>query len=242
MSINGFRNNFRLAAAFQRAVVCAVVSCIMLSYGEEVAANELGASLAVTSDYTFDGVSQTVSKPALQLGAYYEHESGLSLGLWGSNVDLGPINTANVELDYTLSYNAKFSTLFSIEIGASYYQYLGNGTSLFDFNENHAKLTFNKNTSATIFYADDRAIYGRTSRLKLRHNIKLASSYALGLETTFVDDRGSRIDWFHYRIGLTRSFNQFNAEISYENTNIDQRIDPQNISDGRFIVTIRLGE
>src|SRR5690554_6265151 len=61
------------------------------------------ANVAVTTDYTFRGISQTLEEPAVQGGMDLEHPSGLYLGTWGSSVNFGEDLTAGpraqLELD-----------------------------------------------------------------------------------------------------------------------------------------------
>ena len=51
------------------------------------ASAEFSGNVALTTDYVWRGVSQTDEGPAVQGGFDYEHESGFSAGVWGSNVD-----------------------------------------------------------------------------------------------------------------------------------------------------------
>ncbi|MBE9603473.1 hypothetical protein IAI18_01245 [Acetobacteraceae bacterium H6797] len=81
------------------------------------------ATPAVASDYLFRGISQTRSRPALQLTLDVEHESGFYVGAFGSNVAFAGTN-ARQEVDGLFGYRFGFAGL-KFDIGAIYYGYPG---------------------------------------------------------------------------------------------------------------------
>jgi uncharacterized protein (TIGR02001 family) len=50
---------------------------------------QFSANVAVYTDYSFRGVSQTGRQMALQGGIDWAHETGIFLGIWGSNTNFG---------------------------------------------------------------------------------------------------------------------------------------------------------
>src|SRR5690606_38862768 len=68
--------------------------------------NELGipgtfsTNVSLATDYVYRGISQTDEEPAVQGGLDWEHETGLYLGIWASNIDLNDDDEAHVEIDY----------------------------------------------------------------------------------------------------------------------------------------------
>jgi uncharacterized protein (TIGR02001 family) len=79
----------------------------------------LSGNVAVYSDYSFRGVSQTQRDMALQGGIDYNHESGLFAGLWGSSVDFGD---AYLEMDYYGGYEGAIDA-FSYKAVATFFYY-----------------------------------------------------------------------------------------------------------------------
>lgn len=89
----------------------AVVLAGMVVFGAERAvaqeaeglAGWLSGNVAITSDYTFRGISQTLGGPAIQGGADLAAPSGLYVGLWASSLnfgeDLSAGPRAQIELD-----------------------------------------------------------------------------------------------------------------------------------------------
>jgi|TARA_R110002050_G_scaffold124942_2_gene244312 uncharacterized protein (TIGR02001 family) len=65
-----------------------------------VMAGELSTTVNATSDYTFNGVSQTDNSPALQASLDYAADDGWYVGAWASNVDFGGGDDTWLELDF----------------------------------------------------------------------------------------------------------------------------------------------
>ncbi|MEO8135821.1 MAG: TorF family putative porin [Betaproteobacteria bacterium] len=93
----------------------------------EAAASPLTFNVGVWSQYIFRGLSQTDYKPAVQGGADFAHDSGLYVGVWGSNIqwlrDFG-ISSGRVELDIYGGYKKSVGD-FAFDVGFLRYQYLG---------------------------------------------------------------------------------------------------------------------
>lgn len=104
---------------------------------------EFAANVALTSDYTFRGISQTDEEPALQGGFDYSldtgfHDTGIYLGVWGSNVDFDDGDEAQLELDV---YGGLSGEIVGVgwKLGGIGYLYPGADDSL---NYNYAEVTF----------------------------------------------------------------------------------------------------
>ncbi len=134
------------------AVALAVSSNMALAAKAAPAASsfidDLDKSLSITTNYVWRGVTQGGSAPAVQGGATYNHESGVSVDLWLSS-SAGGSN----EYDITVSYAAKTAD-FGYEAGIvsySYPQVDGGG-----FHELFAGLKFNK-MNAYLYIGEDAA-------------------------------------------------------------------------------------
>lgn len=95
------------------------------------ASAEVAITPTIATDYDFRGISQTNGDPAIQLGLTYTGESGVYMGIWGSNVDLadaGEVN-AKTEIDTYVGFaggDAKEG--YGYDLGAIYYSYPNHGT------------------------------------------------------------------------------------------------------------------
>ncbi|MBV7317543.1 TorF family putative porin [Shewanella sp. NIFS-20-20] len=80
----------------------------------------VSGNIGVTSNYLWRGVTQTNDAVAVQGGLDYEHESGLYLTSWASNVDFG--DETSYELDLGVGYSNSIGE-FAYDIGYVYYAY-----------------------------------------------------------------------------------------------------------------------
>jgi uncharacterized protein (TIGR02001 family) len=128
------------------------------------ASAEIAITPTLTSDYDFRGISQTNGDPAFQLGVTYTGETGMYLGLWGSNVDFavtpGEAN-AKTEIDVYAGYaggDAKEG--WGYDVGAIYYSYPNQGKANYpEFYTGVSKGAF----SAKLWYSWNFANSGDTS-------------------------------------------------------------------------------
>ncbi len=115
----------RLSACLLPAVL--VLAPLATAHAEE-AASPVTGSLAITSDYTFRGLSQTNRKPALQGGLQYDHGSGFYAGVWASSIswlsDYEGVSSG-VEVDGYLGFKGGFAEDWSWDVGLNRYQYPG---------------------------------------------------------------------------------------------------------------------
>jgi uncharacterized protein (TIGR02001 family) len=104
---------------------------------------KFSANVGLTTEYIYRGLSQTDDQPALQGGFDYEHESGLSAGIWASNVDFNDgSDGASVEIDYYAAFSGEVKGV-SWSVGGIYYSYPGvNDDFDYDFFEANASLGY----------------------------------------------------------------------------------------------------
>lgn len=116
----------------------AVVSMIMAAPFAQAMEMDVTGNVALVSDYTFRGVSQTDEEPAIQGGFDVSWSNGFYVGTWASNVDFGP-NDANdggaqAELDFYLGYGFDVSEGVNLDFSYVRYTYPGDEDAL-NYNE-----------------------------------------------------------------------------------------------------------
>ena len=75
------------------------------------------ANVGFTSDYVFNGISQSFRSPAIQGGFDYAAANGLYVGTWASNISGNQYTNASMELDIYGGYNGKVSDDLGYQIG-----------------------------------------------------------------------------------------------------------------------------
>ncbi len=179
---------------------------------------EVEATVAIVSDTRFRGISQTNGKPALQVGASVEHESGFYGSLWASNVaDNGG---ANLEVDAAIGFTKELGGL-TAEVGAIDYIYPGVTNS--NYYELQSSLTGNvgpAEINVGVAYAPhqnslggDDNLYGSVGFELPYAKTPLTLKGAIGLEDGAFGDR--KVDWL---LGASYDLKGFDLGVSYTDT------------------------
>ncbi|SEP11623.1 TorF family putative porin [Aquisalimonas asiatica] len=153
------------------------------------AANDLGAgfawsgNLAVTSDYIFQGASETGGRPAIQGGFDLEHESGLYLGNWNSSVQFGDEDPAYIEIDVYGGFATDITDTVGIDVGVVHFFYPAAGGAA-EFTEVYGGVNSGYQDLAADFYV----IYEASDGDYLKYELNLA--YALPQSTYVFTDLG----------------------------------------------------
>lgn len=127
----------------------------------------ISANVSLTTDYLFRGISQTGHDPAIQGGFDYAHDSGLYVGVWGSNVgwieDYQGYASGNMEFDLYGGFRSGFDgTDITYDLGAIQYYYPGTraaGITNADTTELYAALGW-KWVTAKYSYSTSSGVFG----------------------------------------------------------------------------------
>jgi uncharacterized protein (TIGR02001 family) len=96
---------------------------------------DFSSTINFTTDYVFRGITQNDENPAVQGSIDWEHEKGIYLGIWGSNVDFNDGDQASTEIDGYIGLRKELNG-FLTEIGFVYYGYPGASSGLeYDYYE-----------------------------------------------------------------------------------------------------------
>lgn len=234
----------------------AVLAAMLAGSGAAMA--EVTGTVALTSDYLFDGVSQTLNDPALQVGFNIADETGWYAGIWASNVDFD--TESNIETDHYIGYGWGGDTV-AFDAGYVRYKYLDgveNGDfNLSDYGEWYFGVTIAENTTIKYWYAPDYPAgidadgdKNPAHRLKVTHNISLSDALTLGLEFTHsvdiyagydaVADAAVIDDINHFRVGVGYSaLEALTLDLSYHKTDADKDYADEDIYsiDGNVVFT-----
>ncbi|GIU32076.1 hypothetical protein TUM4644_31990 [Shewanella colwelliana] len=193
----------------------------------------LSSTVNLTSDYTFNGVSQTDNGPALQASLDYGFDSGWYVGSWASNVDFGSGDDTWLELDF---YGGKYFDLtdrFSLDAGIAYYTYHGDSYSdEYKYPEAYTKFGYGSSlgqTELNFWYSWD--YFG----LDAGHYIMMAAhtfTVAEGHDIRVSFDRSTSQDedkwswngkdaYNHYRVEYMTSWKGFDFNLAAEDTSMD---------------------
>lgn len=163
-------------------------------------------NLAFTSDYVWRGISQNAGKFAVQGGFDASHSSGLSAGIWASNVTAG---NASLEVDVYANYGFK---LGAVDASVGYIAYAYEGQSSANFEEVNVSATY-----AGLTLKASKGIAGDLNTsdyyYEANYSYDIAQVKGLNLGLHYGNDRASKND--DYAIGLSYPVLGFTGTVSY---------------------------
>lgn len=104
------------------------------------AAGDLTANAAVSNNYIWRGLTQTINEAAVSGGIDYVDESGFYIGTWASNVSYAAGDVFSYEHDVYFGYGGEAGAI-SYDVGYLYYNY--DKEAEFDFAEIYGSIGFN---------------------------------------------------------------------------------------------------
>ena len=212
------------------SMVCGAV--VLLAQIPSLHANDLSATISLTSDYVFRGVSLT-DGPALQGSIDCAFDNGFYIGSWTSNYDFD--SATDRELDYYLGYSRELDSDITVSASAARYTYFDEHD--IDYNEYQLGLSRGP-LDAKAWYAVDYggsggdAQYfevGFTSALPLNATLELRAGHS-----TF-DSKIGINDYTDFVIAAQKTFGRFDSEIRLTDTDEDQFGDREDL---RVFITI----
>src|SRR3546814_1978703 len=100
-----FKGGFTGGSTGWAAVVAAATMMLATpAIAESPIPGTFAANVALGTDYVFRGISQTDEEPTVQGGFDWSHDSGIYLGIWGSNVDRSEEHTSELQSLMRISY------------------------------------------------------------------------------------------------------------------------------------------
>ena len=240
----------KLIALFAAALIA--VSAAPFAQAQETESSfpgDFSANIAMTSDYTFRGISQSDEGPAIQGGFDYSYNDetdafpGFYAGIWGSNVDFNDGDEASMEIDGYAGFQGTIDqTGTDWKLGGIYYWYPGADDDLnYDFWEVAGSLTHDFGPfalSGAVNYSPeyfgetgDAWYFSSAATVPLPYDLSLNAH--LGYQD--VEDAADYLDW---SAGLGYSWNGFNFAVNYIDTDLDE---PEECFDGcseRVVFTV----
>ena len=206
---------------------------------------DVSTTVNVTSDYTFNGVSQTGNDPALQASLDYAGSDGFYAGVWASTVDFGSGEDTNLELD---AYAGKFFQLdekIGLDTGIAYYTYHGDSASdTYNYPEAYAKFSYNSSlgdTELNFWYSWDYfgldaghyiTMVAHTFEVASGHNVRASFDRSTSNDANKWAWNGNK-SYNHVRLEYMTSYEGFDFNLAVEDTNMN--IDS---ADSRIVLSV----
>lgn len=190
---------------------------------------DFSSTVALTSDYTFRGISQTDENPAIQGSFDYAHDSGFHAGVWGSNVDFNDGDEATIELDLTAGFGGEIQGI-AWDVTGIYYAYPGADDDLnYDYAEAMLTLGYDFGVASAeglvayspSFFADsgDAIYYAANASVPLPYGLSLDGH--VGRQEIDDNDAFGLPDYTDWSVGLGLGFEGFDFAVAYVDTDLE---------------------
>jgi uncharacterized protein (TIGR02001 family) len=182
---------------------------------------EVSGSVAIATDYAYRGVSQTVEDIAMSSSIDWSHESGVYLGVWGSNVDFG--DGTELEMDIYGGYASELMGI-SYDVGILGYLYPGARSGDQDFLEFTLGLGYDAGfASASLgvaispeFYANAGVGTHLSAGIAMPVPVPMLEDYGVAVDVNFgLQVLEDAADFVHYDVGLGFELVGFGLDIRY---------------------------
>ena len=190
------KTNTKLAVAF-----LAAASSIAAQAADAPAAFTASGNVAITSDYVFRGISQTAGKTAVQAGYDVTHTSGLSAGIWASNVSPA---LGDLEIDLYANYAFKLGV---VDVSVGYINYTYNTAA--NGGEANVALTY---AGLTLKYSDGVSGILTDYYYEANYSYDVAAVKGLNLALHYGQ---TEADVYDYAVALSYPVMGFTATVSY---------------------------
>lgn len=194
------------------------------------------ANITLASEYRYRGIAQTNSKPAIQGGFDYAHESGFYIGNWNSNIswisDFNNGVSAPIEMDFYAGYKKEVSKGVTLDGGLLQYYYPTSGTLTSGLKNPNTLEAYVGGTYefVTLKYSYSLTnLFGFTDS-KGSQYIDLSANYDTGFEGITLNGHvgyqkvanNSNASYTDWKLGLTKDFGKGLAgSLAYIGTNAD---------------------
>lgn len=205
----------------------------------------ISANVALTTDYVFRGISQTLNDPAVQ-GGLDATWNMFYVGFWASNVDFGAGDPADLEIDWYGGIRPTWKNL-NFDFGILFYTYPDTGGG-YDVTEGKAGVstTLWKNLTVgfTGYFSDrDYQAYEFGAGYAFNNKWWIFTPSVSGL-VGFVETDGGFIanDYTYWNAGITLGFwdkPNLSIDVRYWDTDLSDVDCGGNFCDSRAVATLK---
>ena len=211
----------------KKAVFAAVL--LSLSSLPSISLADFQADAGFASEYVRQGIKQSSSNPVLQGNVIYRSQTGLYGGIWGSGIDRGSPDSTRFEFDGFAGLYLPLTQSIDLDLGYTYATFVGESDISNDYGETFINILYDQSTTLGYRYSVD--FFGSGEDQQVIELAQLFNFSAFTFEasvrnykymnTTETVNWGSesRDDYFHFRVGVARSYFANHMALSLERTN-----------------------
>jgi uncharacterized protein (TIGR02001 family) len=197
---------------------------------EATSAVEFSGNMALTTNYIWRGMSQTLNSPAIQ-GGYDLGYKGFYAGIWASNVNFGDGADSSAEFDLYAGYAGEYKKV-SYEVGYVQYAYPNASTAL-NFAEAYAGLGYDfdvLSVSAMYYLGVKTNDYDPDNDYEFSVSVPLPSEFTADATYGVYENMGN-----YYYVGVTRPAFGVDFTLAYTGMSYD---DSESSNPNNLVFTI----
>lgn len=207
---------------------------------------EFSINIALTNNYVFRGITQSDERWALQGGMDYSHDTGVYVGLWGSNVDFNDGGEAILELDLYGGWAGEVQG-FGLDLGALYYAYPGADNDLeynyfeiagsvsydFDIVTAKAGVAFSPD-----YFAGSGTFWRPYAEAEIPLPLEFTLSGHLGYNSIEDEAQFGAPDYLDYGVTLAYTLYGFDLSVAWIDTDLDEEAECSVACDDQFVFAV----
>lgn len=215
----------------KKSIITLATSCLLAVSANALA--DVSSTVNLTSDYTFNGVSNSDNGPALQASLDYSNDSGFYTGTWATNVDFGSGDNTQLEWDIYAGQYFQLNEKVGLDAGIAYYTYHGySGADELNYPEAYAKFGYNSSvgdTELNFWYSWDYfgldvghyiAMVAHTFEIAPGHNVRASFDRSTSRDENKWAWNGKEA-YNHVRLEYMSSYKGFDFNLALEDTNMN---------------------
>ena len=233
----------RNAMASRVAIFTLALFCLNVDDANaQISASNFGGYVTLTSDYVFRGISQTNEGPAVQGGFDFQHEIGVFLGIWASNVefpmDATRHNPRDIELDFYIGYERSFARQWSATLSLVRYTYPDTSVN-YDYTEIVAGVGYRDRIFVNIAHTNDYFSLGSdATNYELAGRYPLGRGFEIGATLGAFDIAEFVGTYLYWNAGVSKLLDRFTFDVRYHDTDSDAEDALRNLAGGRWVFSI----
>lgn len=198
---------------------------------------DISADIGLTSEFVRDGISQTGGNITWQAGMTATHTSGIYGGVWGSGIDHRNKDDLHSEVDAYGGINFPLYRQWSSDVSLTRFTFHGDADRSGDaYNETAMRLLWRNNFMAGYRVGSD--YFGSEFNLHTLETAYTFQTTAFSIELYGANHRldgtdentnfGGSVranDYWHYRVGVARTYNHWDYRLTIERTNLGSKFD-----------------
>ena len=212
-----------------KCFIIVLAVCVGFLYGSSVRAeSSFSANVKLTTDYVFQGASDSDKAPAIQGGFDWSHSTGPYAGVWASNAASSSSDTGasvgGIEIDYYAGYSMKLTDWVGVDVGAMYVDYPEGDSSTSTWEgAAQARLSLNFDVGFLDFDLSYRRVFSdnEQNRLIISASLPIPQSPVFpiilsgkfGINYYDDDEAADNYTWYH--VGVGTKLIGFGLEVFY---------------------------